>query len=146
MLPGIAPQLTLKQKRGIAKPGRLTFLSRRCLAVGDVRPGRGGRQRVAAKVCLLRMGAAASDTAHRPAIMMEEAGWVEDLLHEKDLDPVKDAPVVEDIRKALKGIAIQGRRCKEITQKLLSFARRTDSPCASNSATRSSPRRRCCSR
>ena len=55
MLPGIAPQLTLKQKRGIAKPGRLTFLSRRCLAVGDVRPGRGGRQRVAVKVCLLRM-------------------------------------------------------------------------------------------
>lgn len=54
MLPGIAPQLTLKQKRGIAKPGRLTFLSRRCLAVGDVRPGRGGRQRVAVKVCLLR--------------------------------------------------------------------------------------------
>ena len=72
MLPGIAPQLTLKQKRGIAKPGRLTFLSRRCLAVGDVRPGRGGRQRVAVKVCLLRMGAAASGTAHRPAIMMED--------------------------------------------------------------------------
>lgn len=59
MLPGIAPQLTLKQKRGIAKPGRLTFLSRRCLAVGDVRPGRGGRQRVAVKVCLLRMAVAA---------------------------------------------------------------------------------------
>lgn len=72
MLPGIAPQLTLKQKRGIAKPGRLTFLSRRCLAVGDVRPGRGGRQRVAVKVCLLRMAVAASDTAHRPAIMMED--------------------------------------------------------------------------
>ena len=42
MLPGIAPQLTLKQKRGIAKPGRLTCLSRRCLAVGDVADGRGG--------------------------------------------------------------------------------------------------------
>ena len=57
------------------------------------------------------------------AIMVEEAGWVQDLLHE-GID--KNGNMEEFIR-ALKQIETQGRRCKEITRKLLHFGRKSDS-------------------
>jgi two-component system NtrC family sensor kinase len=56
--------------------------------------------------------------------MVEEAGWIQDLLEEEDL---KQAENFDEFQRALKQIQTQGRRCKEITHKLLSFARKTDS-------------------
>jgi two-component system NtrC family sensor kinase len=58
------------------------------------------------------------------AIMVEEAGWIEDLLEEEDLKQSKN---LDEFIRALKQINTQGQRCKEITLKLLSFARKTDS-------------------
>ncbi len=57
------------------------------------------------------------------AIMVEEAGWMGDLLEEHELQETEN---VEEFRRSLKQISLQGVRCKEITHKLLSFARKTD--------------------
>ena len=56
--------------------------------------------------------------------MVEEAGWIEDLLEEEEF---KDGENLSEFQRALQQIRTQGRRCKEITHKLLSFARKTDS-------------------
>lgn len=53
--------------------------------------------------------------------MVEEAGWIEDLLEE---DGTCEDPA--EARRALTQIKNQGVRCKQITHKLLSFARKTD--------------------
>ncbi len=58
------------------------------------------------------------------AIMVEEAGWIEDLLEEEEFQEGKN---LSEFKRALKQIRTQGMRCKEITHKLLSFARKTDS-------------------
>ena len=58
------------------------------------------------------------------AIMIEEAGWIEDLLAEEEFKNSKD---LTEFKRALVQIRTQGHRCKEITQKLLSFATKTDS-------------------
>ncbi|MCK5837306.1 MAG: HAMP domain-containing histidine kinase, partial [Desulfobacula sp.] len=58
------------------------------------------------------------------AIMVEEAGWIEDLLEEEDLNGAEN---LDEFMRALRQINTQGKRCKEITHKLLSFARKTDS-------------------
>ena len=55
--------------------------------------------------------------------MVEEAGWIQDLLAEED--PAKPDNLTE-IERATAQIKTQGGRCKEITHKLLSFARKTD--------------------
>lgn len=57
------------------------------------------------------------------AIMVEEAGWIGDLLEEEEFAHSEN---LEEFHRALKQINTQGRRCKEITHKLLSFARKTD--------------------
>lgn len=76
---------------------------------------------------LASLGELAAGIAHEinnpVAIMAEEAGWIEDLLAEEDFE---DGENLDEFKRALLQIRTQGKRCKEITHKLLSFARKTD--------------------
>ena len=76
---------------------------------------------------LASVGELASGIAHEInnpiAIMVEEAGWIDDLLNEEDIGKCQN---MEEFRRALNQIKTQGGRCKEITHKLLNFARKTD--------------------
>lgn len=58
------------------------------------------------------------------AVIGEEAGWMQDLLKRETL---KDIKGLEDFKDSLREITQQAGRCKEITHKLLSFARKMES-------------------
>ena len=76
---------------------------------------------------LASIGELAAGVAHEinnpVAIMVEHAGWMEDLLGEEEL---KESRNLEEFKHSLNQICLQGVRCKEITQKLLSYARKAD--------------------
>ena len=76
---------------------------------------------------LASVGELAAGIAHEinnpVAIMVEEAGWMGDLLEDMALEKGQDQAEFE---RAIKQIQTQGKRCKDITHKLLSFARQTD--------------------
>ncbi|MCF8050139.1 MAG: two-component sensor histidine kinase [Desulfobacterales bacterium] len=72
-----------------------------------------------------RLAAGIAHEINNPvAIMVEEAGWIDDLLNDGDFDECKN---LDELKNSLKQINTQGKRCKDITHKLLSFARKTGS-------------------
>ena len=77
---------------------------------------------------LASVGELATGIAHEinnpVAIMVEEAGWLQDLMEDGAFKSEDD---LKEFARALTQIRTQGKRCKEITHKLLSFARKTDS-------------------
>ena len=76
---------------------------------------------------LASVGELAAGIAHEinnpVAIMVEEAGWIGDILEDDDWGTPEN---LQEFRRALRQIKTQGDRCKQITHKLLSFARKTD--------------------
>lgn len=73
------------------------------------------------------LGEMAAGIAHEinnpVAIMMEEVGWIQDLIQDHDATATWND---DEIQSALKQVTTQGHRCKDITQKLLSFAHKTE--------------------
>jgi two-component system NtrC family sensor kinase len=114
---------------GLGIVGMAVFMSRKLVArfrLIDQRTEMMNKQMIEAGK-LASIGELAAGIAHEinnpVAIMIEEAGWVGDLLE----DEGGEMSCRQEVERALTQIRTQGARCKDITHKLLSFARQTDS-------------------
>jgi len=86
-------------------------------------PGEAPRNRLGKLSLLGDLAAGIAHEINNPlSIMVEEAGWIEDLLEDGELQKSEN---LDELRRALKQIKTQGARCKEIIQNLLSFGRKT---------------------
>jgi two-component system, NtrC family, sensor kinase len=78
---------------------------------------------------LASLGEMAAGIAHEinnpVGIMIQEAGWIQDLVDEVE-ENTKHELDLDELKRSLTRIQTQGKRCREITHKLLSFARKTD--------------------
>ncbi len=78
---------------------------------------------------LASLGEMAAGIAHEinnpVGIMIQEAGWIQDLIEEYQDGPKKELSIDEFTRSVTR-IITQGKRCRDITHKLLSFARKSD--------------------
>ncbi len=76
---------------------------------------------------LASVGELAAGIAHEinnpVAVMVQEAGWIQDIIDDAEPGSI---PMVEEFETSMNKIRAQGARCKQITHKLLSFARKTD--------------------
>ncbi|RLC00546.1 MAG: two-component sensor histidine kinase [Deltaproteobacteria bacterium] len=101
------------------------------MIIGRVAKADSEKQMMSKKVVetgkLASVGELAAGIAHEinnpVAIMVEEAGWMGDLLEEEEFEKSENT---DEFERAIAQIKTQGKRCKEITHKLLSFARKTD--------------------
>jgi signal transduction histidine kinase len=116
---------------GLAGFGASALMLRRCLACESLQETlakQSMNEQFIEAGKMASIGELAAGIAHEinnpVAIMVEEAGWMDDLLQE-DAD-LADSPNYEELLRALAQIRTQGARCKEITHKMLSFARKSD--------------------
>lgn len=114
---------------GLAIITKAIFMSRRMvarIALADREKNLMNRQIIETGK-LAAIGELAAGIAHEinnpVAIMMEKAGWIQDLLEESDTQQIDNR---KEIDSSLEEIKNQSRRCKVITHKLLSFARKAD--------------------
>ena len=108
----------------LRKPADLEDLIRAVETAGHRRRDRLSRLRMAETAKLAALGELAKGVAHEinnPLnIMINEAGWIEDLLTEKEFET---SPHKAEMVRAVSRIHAQAERCKAITGKLLTLRR-----------------------
>ncbi|WP_244148707.1 sensor histidine kinase [Desulfonatronum thiosulfatophilum] len=130
---GISPHILMAGlvTLGFAGIGTAAFLLHRALAgehLRDLLAMQNINEQVIETGKMASIGEMAAGIAHEinnpVAIMVEEAGWMEDLLQE-DKELAKSSNF-EELLRALAQIRNQGSRCRDITHKMLSFARKSN--------------------